>query len=160
MSGEYPKQPSVGVGVVIVEDKRALVVQRGKDPGAGTWAFPGGRLELGETLAQAAIREAHEETGLTIAPGDVIAVFDLIDTDEDGEVRFHYVVIDLLAQRLSGTPRPGDDSVDVRWVRLEEVGDLPMAEARGGQRCAPPSQKYAFRVSSSYNSSMAERQLR
>ena len=127
MSREYPEKPAIGVGVVIVEGDQVLVVQRGKDPGAGTWAFPGGRLELGETLAEAAVREAHEETGLTVDPGDVIAVMDFIDTDGQGNVRFHYVLIDILAQRVGGKLRPGDDSVDVRWVGLAGLGDLPMA---------------------------------
>lgn len=127
MYGKYPKQPAVGVGVVISDGDRVLVVQRGKEPGAGTWAFPGGRLELGETLAEAAVREAREETGLTVEPGEVVSVLDFIDTDEEGGVRFHYVLIDLLARPVSGTLRPGDDSVAVRWIGLEDVDELPMA---------------------------------
>ncbi|MFQ5341898.1 MAG: NUDIX hydrolase [Anaerolineae bacterium] len=127
MSRKYPEQPSIGVGVIVINENRVLVVQRGKDPGAGTWAFPGGRLELGETLAEAATREAYEETGLTIEPGEVIAVRDLIDRDEAGRIRFHYVLIDLLAQPVGGTLRPGDDSVAVRWIGLEDMADLPMA---------------------------------
>ncbi|MFQ5592827.1 MAG: NUDIX hydrolase [Anaerolineae bacterium] len=127
MSRKYPKQPIIGVGVVVVKDNRVLVIQRGKEPGAGSWAFPGGRLELGETLADAAVREALEETGLTVKPGDVIAVIDLIDRDETGNIRYHYVVIDLLAQLISGAPRPGDDSVAVRWIGLQEAEELPMA---------------------------------
>lgn len=127
MSREYPEQPSIGVGVVIVEGDSVLVVKRGKEPGAGTWAFPGGRLELGETLAEAAAREAYEETGLTIEVGDVIAVMDFIDTDDAGDIRFHYVLVDLLAQPLAGEPRPGDDSVDVRWIGLDDLDEMTMA---------------------------------
>lgn len=127
MSRKYPEQPGVGVGVVVVEDERILVVKRGKDPGAGTWAFPGGRLELGETLAEAAVREAREETNLQVDPGEVLAVMDFIETDEEGEVRFHYVLIDVSAERVGGTLRPGDDSVDARWIGLEEIDELPMA---------------------------------
>jgi 8-oxo-dGTP diphosphatase len=123
--GDYPQQP--GIGVVIVEAGRVLLVKRSKDPGAGTWAFPGGRLELGETLAEAAVREAREETGLTVEPGEVFAVLDLIDSDADGNIRFHYVLIDLLAERMAGTLRPGDDSVDARWVGLADLEGLPMA---------------------------------
>lgn len=127
MSRKYPEQPGVGVGVVIVEDERILVVKRGKDPGAGTWAFPGGRLELGETLAEAAMREAREETNLEVEPGEVLAVMDFIEADEEGDVRFHYVLIDVSAERVGGTLRPGDDSVDARWVGREELDELPMA---------------------------------
>lgn len=127
MRRTYPEQPGIGVGIVIVKDDRVLVVQRGKEPGAGTWAFPGGRLELGETLAEAAVRETREETGLTVDPGKVIAVLDLIDRDEAGNVRFHYVLIDILAQPAGGTLRPGDDSVDVRWISADDVEELSMA---------------------------------
>lgn len=127
MTGDYPEQPGVGVGIVIVENGRVLLVQRGKEPGAGTWAFPGGRLELGETLAEAAVREAREETGLTVEPADIFAVLDLIETDPDGSIRFHYVLIDLLAERVAGTPHPGDDSLDTRWVGLADLEELPMA---------------------------------
>lgn len=126
MSREYPEQPAIGVGAVIVENGRVLVVQRGNDPGAGMWAFPGGRLELGETLAEAAAREAREETGLIVEPGEVIAVAELIETDEEERVRFHYVLIDLLARPIGGTLQAGDDSLDVRWIGLEDVDHLPM----------------------------------
>jgi len=124
---EYPQQPNVGVGVVIVQDGKVLVVQRGREPAAGTWAFPGGRLELGETLAEAAVREAREETGLEIEPGEVAAVVEFIDRDEDGRVRWHYVIIDLLATPVGGTLRPGDDSLDVRWIGLEDIERFDLA---------------------------------
>ena len=124
---EYPQQPNVGVGVVIVQDGKVLVVQRGREPAAGTWAFPGGRLELGETLAEAAVREAREETGLEVEPGEVAAVVEFIDRDADGRVRWHYVIIDLLATPVGGTLRPGDDSVDVRWIGLEDIERFNLA---------------------------------
>ncbi len=124
---EYPQQPNVGVGVIIVQDGKVLVVQRGREPAAGTWAFPGGRLELGETLAEAAVREAREETGLEIEPGEVAAVAEFIDRDEDGRVRWHYVIIDLLATPVGGTLRPGDDSLDVRWIGLEDIERFNLA---------------------------------
>jgi ADP-ribose pyrophosphatase len=127
MSREYPQQPNVGVGVIIVRDGKVLVVQRGREPGAGTWAFPGGRLELGETLAEAAVREAREETGLEVEPGEVAAVVEFIDRDEQGKVRWHYVIVDLLATPVGGTLQPGDDSVAVRWIGLEEIETLNLA---------------------------------
>ena len=127
MNREYPQQPNIGVGVIVVRDGKVLVVQRGREPGAGTWAFPGGRLELGETLAEAAVREAREETGLDVEPGEVAAVVEFIDRDEQGKVRWHYVIVDLLATPVGGTLQPGDDSLDVRWVGLEEIGTLDLA---------------------------------
>lgn len=127
MSREYPQQPNIGVGVIITREDKVLLVQRGREPGAGTWAFPGGRLELGETLAEAAAREAREETGLEIEPGEVAAVAEFIDRDEEGNVRWHYVIVDLLAIPVGGTLRPGDDSLDVRWAGLDEAEALRLA---------------------------------
>lgn len=126
MKREYPDQPLVGVGAVIVKNRAVLLVRRGHDPGRGHWAMPGGRLQLGETLAQAARREALEETGIEIEPGEVLDVSDLIQRDEAGRVRYHYVLVDLLARYVSGEPRPGSDALDVRWVDAGDLNAYPM----------------------------------
>jgi len=104
MKREYPDHPLVGVGAVIVKDGAVLLVQRAHDPGRGKWAMPGGRLRLGETLAQAARREAHEETGVEIEPGEALSVTDLIQRDDAGRIRYHYVLVDLLARYVGGEP--------------------------------------------------------
>ena len=111
MKREYPDHPLVGVGAVIVKDGAVLLVRRGHDPGRGEWAMPGGRLRLGETLAQAARREVREETSVEIETGEVLSVTDLIQRDDAGRVRYHYVLVDLLARYVSGEPRAGSDAL-------------------------------------------------
>ena len=107
MSREYPSHPRVGVAAVVLRDNQVLLVQRGREPGKGSWGLPGGMLELGETLAEGACREVMEECGVEIEVGPLVAVFEPMQRDEDGRLRFHYVVVDYLARYVSGEPRPG-----------------------------------------------------
>src|SRR5271169_4138219 len=102
MRREYPETPLVGVGAIIIEDGRVVLVKRGHAPLLGEWSIPGGVLEVGETVRQAAIREAREETGLTVEPSDLLGVFDRVLLDEQGRVRYHYVLIDFLCRRVAG----------------------------------------------------------
>ena len=118
MSREYPGHPRVGVAAVVLRDNQVLLVQRGRDPGKGSWGLPGGMLELGETLAEGARREVMEECGVKIEVGPLVAVFEPMQRDEDGRLRFHYVVVDYLARYVTGEPRAGDDADDARWVDL------------------------------------------
>ena len=118
MSREYPSHPRVGVAAVVLRDNQVLLVQRGRDPGKGSWGLPGGMLELGETLAEGAHREVMEECGVEIEIGPLVAVFEPMQRDEDGRLRFHYVVVDYLARYVTGEPRAGDDADDARWVHL------------------------------------------
>jgi 8-oxo-dGTP diphosphatase len=126
-SREYPDAPRVGVGAVILDSDRVLLVQRGNEPARGQWAIPGGLLELGETIADAVRREVAEETGLEIEPGEVVAVVDAIFPDQAGRIHFHYVLIDLLARPVGGRLQPASDVLDARWVTAAELADLPMA---------------------------------
>jgi len=121
---DYPERPIVGVGAVIIENARALVVRRGTEPLKGEWSIPGGVLELGETLREGAAREALEETGLVIEAGEVLEVVDRIISDPDGKTRYHFVLVDFLCKRMSGDPRAGGDASDVRWVNNEELATL------------------------------------
>jgi ADP-ribose pyrophosphatase len=129
VSREYPDSPRVGVGSVIVHEGRVLLVLRGNPPSEGLWAIPGGMLRLGETLRQGAEREAMEECGVKIRAAHPIYAFDFIEQDDGGRVRFHYVIVDLLAEWLEGEPHPADDALDARWFAPEELaaGDLPIA---------------------------------
>ena len=120
----YPQHPRVAVGAVVFSGDRVLLVLRGRAPAKGQWAIPGGNVKLGETLQQAAEREILEETGIIIKVGHPVLTFDTIVSDEDGTVRFHYVIVDLEAGYLSGTPRPGDDAQDARWVASDELATL------------------------------------
>lgn len=112
----YPDRPYVGVGVVVWKDGRVLLIRRGKPPRAGQWSLPGGAQELGETVRAAARREVHEETGLTIRLGGIIDVVDSIIRDDDGTVRFHYTLVDFVAEWHAGRSRAGSDAAALRWV--------------------------------------------
>jgi 8-oxo-dGTP diphosphatase len=128
MRREYPEAPIVGVGVILQDGDRILLVQRGREPSRGLWTFPGGVVELGETIRQAARREMLEETGLEIQVGPVVEVLDRILQDEAGRIRYHYVLVDLLAHPLGGTLRVGDDAQDARWLRLDEMPSLDVPD--------------------------------
>jgi ADP-ribose pyrophosphatase YjhB (NUDIX family) len=117
----------VGVGAIIVEDDRVVLVKRGRAPLQGTWSIPGGVLEVGETLRKAAIREAYEETGLTIEPGELLGVFERVVPDEQGRMKYHYVLIDFLCWPKAGQLAAGDDAEDVRWFRRDELAALDLA---------------------------------
>ena len=112
----YPDRPFVGVGAVIVEAGRVLLVKRKYEPLAGQWSLPGGAVELGETLEASLAREMLEETGLEIAVGPVIEVFDRITRDEDGRVRYHFVLVDYLCWPIGGALAAASDVEDARFV--------------------------------------------
>ncbi len=121
MKREYPDRPIVGVGAVIIEDGRVLLVRRAHPPLAGKWSLPGGVVELGETLRAAAEREAREETGLMVKTAAVVEVLDRIIPGEDGSVEYHYVLVDFLCQRTGGTLQAGGDAAEVSWARPDEL---------------------------------------
>ena len=125
---EYPDQPVVGVGAVVIKDGKVLLVKRGVDPNKGAWAIPGGSLKLGETLQEGAEREIMEETGIIIKAGKPFYFFDFFEKDEDGRIRFHYVVADMESEYISGELQAGDDALDARWVSPKELKDLSASE--------------------------------
>lgn len=127
-ASEYPDHPRVAVGAIVLKADRVLLVRRKNAPSRGLWAIPGGCVELGETLQEAAEREIREETGLRIAAGEPAVTFDVIDRDAAGRVRFHYVIVDLLAIYVGGEIQPGDDALDVRWVHRQDLERLDMSE--------------------------------
>src|SRR5258706_10016980 len=120
MSREYPNSPLVGVGGIIVQDNRVLLIRRGHAPLLGEWSLPGGMLECGETLREATIREAHEETGLIIETGDLLGVYERVIRSDDRRVRYHYVLIDFLCRPVAGNLQAGSDAADVRWFGQDE----------------------------------------
>jgi len=129
MSEAPPTQPGIGVGGVVFQEGRVLLVLRSKEPARDQWAVPGGRLELGETLEEAVERELLEETGVRVRAGEVAFTFEHIERDLAGRVIHHYVILDLAAEFLSGTPAPGDDARDARWVGEDEIVRLPVNSA-------------------------------
>jgi ADP-ribose pyrophosphatase YjhB (NUDIX family) len=127
MKREYPDSPLVGVGAVIIEEGRVLLVKRGHPPLAGEWSIPGGVLELGETLRQAAAREAQEETCLTVDPTELLGVYDRVLRDDDGHILYHYVLVDFLCRRVAGDSRAAGDADEVGWFTPEQIGKLGLA---------------------------------
>lgn len=125
---EYPDAPRVAIGTVVIKDGAVLLVRRSKSPSRGLWAIPGGSVELGETLQQAAERELFEETGVRVKAGAPCFAFDAVHRDEAGRVKFHYVIVDLRAAWVAGEPSPKDDALDARWVRPEELKRLEVSE--------------------------------
>jgi 8-oxo-dGTP diphosphatase len=117
---EFPDNPVVGVGAVIVADGKVLIVKRAHDPRKGEWSLPGGRVELGETLVDALRREIKEETGLEIEVGPLIELFDRVHR-RDGRVQYHFVIADYLCTPCGGTLGAGDDAADLAWVKAEEL---------------------------------------
>lgn len=127
MKREYPDTPLVGIGAIIIEDQRVVLVKRGHAPLQGKWSIPGGVLEVGETLRKAVVREVREETALTIEPGELLGVFERVIPDEQGKMRYHYVLIDFLCRRATGELKAGDDAAEVGWFRKDELSGLELA---------------------------------
>ncbi|MGC2195910.1 MAG: NUDIX hydrolase [Terriglobales bacterium] len=127
MKREYPETPLVGVGAIILDQDRVALVKRGHAPLEGKWSIPGGVLEVGETLRKAVIREAREETGLTIEPGELLGVFERVLPDEHGKMQYHYVLIDFLCRRVAGELAAGDDADEACWFRRDELPGLGLA---------------------------------
>ncbi|GGH09358.1 NUDIX domain-containing protein [Silvibacterium dinghuense] len=127
----------VGVGAVVLDGERVLLIRRGKEPMKGQWSLPGGALEVGETLAQGAQRETREETGLEVEPLAMVEVLDRISRDDAGRVQYHYVLVDFLCQVTGGKLKPGSDASEVRWARrneLEGVAEFTVAVIEKGFR--------------------------
>jgi len=129
MKRDYPEHPIIGVGAVIVEAGRVLLVRRDTEPLRGEWSVPGGMLELGEKLRDGVRREVQEETGIDVETGEVLDVFDSIFTDTLGRTQYHYVLIDYLCRPLGGEPRAGSDVSDVRWVSVEALPAMNLRES-------------------------------
>ncbi len=121
MAREYPAQPVVGVGAVVVRDGRALIVRRAHEPRKGEWSLPGGLLDLGESLVDAARREVKEETGLDVEVGPMIETFDRVHRDSEGRIRYHFVIIDFVCWSKAEEAVAGSDAEAVAWVTADEI---------------------------------------
>ena len=128
MQREFPEVPLVGVGAIIVEDARVVLVKRLHPPLQAEWSIPGGVLEVGELLREAAIREAREETGLTVEPSELLGVYDRVLRNTEQRVQYHYVLIDFLCRRVAGDLAAASDAAAVRWFTRDELPALRLAE--------------------------------
>jgi 8-oxo-dGTP diphosphatase len=132
MQREFPSTPLVGVGAIIIEgpieNSRVLLVKRAHPPLQAQWSIPGGVLEVGELVREAAIREAREETGLTVEPGELLGVYDRVLRNAEQRVQYHYVLIDFLCRRVGGELQAASDAAEVRWFTPEELPALNLAE--------------------------------
>ena len=127
-SRQYPPRPVLGVGALILDQGRVLLVERGKPPLVGYWSLPGGVVETGERLEDALAREVVEETGLDVSVDSIATVFERIMPDSAGACEYHYVLIDFYCSVLGGELRPGDDSNLVRWFEIASLTSCKLTE--------------------------------
>jgi mutator protein MutT len=124
----HPERPFVGVGAVVVDGGRVLLVRRANEPLKGEWSLPGGVVEAGETLEVAIAREVREETGLDVDVGPMVDVLDRIRFDADGRVLYHYVLIDFVCRSNDGTLCCGSDASDVTWASVMKLAEYGLPD--------------------------------
>ena len=127
-NANFPKSLLVGVGAIIIQDSCVLLVKRAHPPLQAQWSIPGGVLEIGELVREAAIREAREETGLIVQPGELLGVYDRILRNSEQRVQYHYVLIDFLCRRVGGDLAAASDAAEVRWFTADQLPPLNLAE--------------------------------
>ncbi|MDA1185345.1 MAG: NUDIX hydrolase [Acidobacteria bacterium] len=125
---QYPARPMVGVGAVIVDAGKVVLVRRRYEPLAGRWTLPGGMLELGEALEDGAAREVLEETGLQVEVGPMVETFDRIMLDDERRVQYHFVLVDYLCRPVGGALQAGSDVDDAVLVAPDAVGGYNLTE--------------------------------
>jgi 8-oxo-dGTP diphosphatase len=128
MQREFPEVPLIGVGAVIIDGPRVLLVKRAHPPLKDRWSIPGGVLEVGELVREAAVREVREETGLVVEPLELLGVYDRVLRNPEQRVQYHYVLIDFLCRRVAGDLAASSDAADVRWFTREELPGMKLAE--------------------------------
>ena len=122
-----PTRPVVAVGVLLLHEGQVLLVQRARPPQVGRWTVPGGKVELGETLEAAALRELEEETGIVCTLGPLVEILDRVVRDDEG-IAFHYVILDYLGHSPRGAVRAASDSMDARFVPFDELHLYPLTD--------------------------------
>ena len=125
---QFPERPIVGVGAVIVDGDRVVLIRRAHEPLKGEWSLPGGAVNVGETLADAVAREVQEETGLVVRVGPLIEVLDRVHRDGDGRVEYHFVLLDYKCRVVSGTLAHGSDASDACWVDRSDLAKYGLSD--------------------------------
>ena len=118
--------PLCAVGAIVLEKGELLLVKRDREPALGQWSLPGGRVEWGESLAEACVREVREECGIDVEVEGLAGVIERILPDDDGSITHHYVIHDFWAKPKGHDLTPGDDAGDARWVRVEDLGEYAL----------------------------------
>jgi 8-oxo-dGTP diphosphatase len=126
---KYPTRPIAGVGVMIQDGEKYLLIKRAANPDKGLWSVPGGLVEVGERIEDAAVREALEETCLDVELVKRLGVVDKIEYDDKGEVYYHFVIIQYLAVVKGGEMRPTDDALEAEWVTLDQLKDYQLTSS-------------------------------
>ncbi len=123
MSSYYPENPIVGVGTVIIRGDEVLIIQRAADPDKGLWSVPGGKVEWGETCQLAAVREVKEETNLDVNMKDIklVDIVNKVIKDEEGKIKFHFVIVDYVTHIFKGNVTPSDDALQARWIKFSDL---------------------------------------
>jgi 8-oxo-dGTP diphosphatase len=128
MQREFPEVPLIGVGAIIIENASVVLVKRLHPPLQAEWSIPGGVLEVGELVREAAVREAREETGLIVEATELLGVYDRVLRNPEQRVQYHYVLIDFLCRRVAGDLAAASDAAEVRWFTSEELPGMKLAE--------------------------------
>jgi 8-oxo-dGTP diphosphatase len=128
----YPKQPVVGVGAVIIRDGKILLEKRKNEPGRGKWSIPGGLVELGESARETAIREVREETRLEVEEPMLMDVVDNVTRDENGDIEYHFVILDYFVKFKGGVLRASSDAAELEWVQLSDVEEYDLTKSFRG----------------------------
>jgi 8-oxo-dGTP diphosphatase len=128
----YPPRPVIGVGAVILDGDRVLLIKRAHEPLKGQWSLPGGGVELGETLERAIAREVREETGLEVDVGPIVDVIDRIVNDADGRVEHHFVLVDFVCHQSGGVLCSASDADAAEWVPLDRLAQYELADVTVG----------------------------
>jgi ADP-ribose pyrophosphatase YjhB (NUDIX family) len=128
----YPSRPLLAASVAVIRDGRILLAARGKPPSEGLYSLPGGMVETGETLGEAALRELREEVGVEAELIRLIAPVEFIERDGQGHIKHHVVIAAHAARWVSGEPQPGPEAKDIRWVTERDIADLPMTAGLAG----------------------------
>ncbi|RLF12005.1 MAG: hypothetical protein DRJ98_02065 [Thermoprotei archaeon] len=126
MKRVYPTAPLVGVGVLVLDGDRILMIRRRGEPDVGLWTIPGGLVELGEKVEDAAVREVEEETGIKVKLKRLLDVVNKIVLDEDGRVKYHFVIVDFLGEPLNLQVKPSPEVLDAAWVKLSDLQTMPI----------------------------------
>jgi 8-oxo-dGTP diphosphatase len=125
----YPKQPIIGVGAVIICKGKILLEKRKGEPGRGKWTVPGGLVELGESAEQTVMREVKEETNLEVEQPKLIDVVNNVTLDEDGRIKYHFVIVDYFVKLKGGKLKAADDAAELRWVKFSEVENYDLTKS-------------------------------